>query len=103
MLTPLNLRKPRPSTNARLLITAHATPAINRRRRTHRTITARLFKVCSIPIASIRDAVEELVVLRCAHHIDCDVEVPGLAEIVRRKRQQSDWWTLLCKKYAQAY
>jgi hypothetical protein len=83
--TPLFTRKPCISTNARRIINAaprHTSPAINRRRRINSGIAARLFKVRLIPITAIRNAVGELVILRSAHSIDRDVEVPRLAHVV---------------------
>ena len=77
-------REPSILTNSRRLIVrapANTPPALDRRRRI-RTPARSLLEIGLEPIASISHAGKELVVLRCAHGVDCNVEVPVLAHVV---------------------
>ena len=51
------------------------------------TLARHLRELHLIPVAPVRDAVEERVVLRRAHRVDRDVEVPVLPEVVDGRRR----------------
>jgi hypothetical protein len=79
-----SFRKPRTLTNSSLLIIrtlTHTSPTLNRRRRI-RTTTTDLLEIYLVPIPSICDTFKESVVLRGAHCVDRNVEMPVLAHVV---------------------